>query len=339
MQMSRSTVRQALDDMERDGIIHRVGRKGTFVSECRSTEVARSAAMAIVVLDVASDYYLSLLSGFEAGCAQRGYPALVCNTGCSIDRQGNHLMGLLAHRVSGVVLNPSSASATPPHHVELLQEAGIPVVLLHRPIPDVGAPLLEMPVEEIGARAARMLIEAGHRQVALLGSYRCDLSVRIENSFRQTLAEAGLELPDNCIDYLQGGPWADLSALDEYDRHLESKLPQLLAQPDRPTAIFAGFDCVAEHIYLAAQRMGVDIPGDLSLVSIVGAHRKGAILKRLTAIAVDEVAAGNKAVELLEEMRAGRRRIDDGEVIRLPLSTYKGETLGTPPAAASHIGT
>jgi DNA-binding LacI/PurR family transcriptional regulator len=76
--------------------------------------------------------------------------------------------------------------------------------------------------------------------------------------------------------------------------------------------------------------MGVRVPGDLSIICIAGAHRKGAILKQLTAIAIDEVAAGNKAVELLEEMRAGRRRIDDSEAIRLPLSYCEGATLGPP---------
>ncbi|MEX0643579.1 MAG: GntR family transcriptional regulator [Pirellulales bacterium] len=332
MQVSRSTVRQTLDDLEREGIVHRVQGKGTFVSERRKqASSGQTAANAIVVLDVSSRYYLSLLAGFEKACARAGHPALICNSEDSIDRQGNHLMGLLAHRVSGVALNACARETTPPYHVELLQDAGIPVVLLHRPIPNVCAPLLELPAEEMGQSAARLLIEAGHQRVAFFDSRHCDLSTRTETSFRATLASAGIALPESCVEYAsESGGWKSTSALDEYDRYLENVLPRFLSQPNPPTAIFSAFDPLAEHIYLAAQRLGVRIPEDLSIVTVGGVHRVGAILKRMTGVLVDEVKAGSKAVELLEEMRAGKRPIDDTEVFSLPLSCFEGETLGPP---------
>jgi len=106
---------------------------------------------------------------------------------------------------------------------------------------------------------------------------------------------------------------------DEYDSHLDKVLPQLLSLPQRPTAIFAGFDTLAEHIYLAAQRLGVQVPEELSIVYFGSASREGAILKRLSVVEIDEFAAGRKAVELLEEMREGRRSIHDSERFALPL--------------------
>lgn len=331
MQMSRSAVRQTLDNMEREGIIHRVQGKGTFIAERSAPNVANSSeSLAIVVLDVATGYYLSLLSGFEGACTKAGHPAIVCNSGNSVDRQGNHLMRLLAHRVSGVVLNASSIDITPPYQVELLQEAGIPVVLLHRSIPGVSAPLLDLPMEDMGEKAARMLIEAGHKHVAFFDSYRDDNCERSEASFRRTLNDAGLELPESNVVLGQRSMWPNAVTFDQYDRLLAELLPRLLSQPNRPTAIYTGFDGIAEHIYLVAERLGIRVPEDLSILCFSGAHREGTILKRLSAITIDEMGAGKKAVELLQEMRAGKRAINDPVQIRLPLSVVIGETLRAP---------
>jgi DNA-binding LacI/PurR family transcriptional regulator len=236
-------------------------------------------------------------------------------------------MRLLDQRVWGVVLNASSVATTPPCHVSLLQDAGIPVVLLHRPIPGVSAPVLETPAEEIGQKAAESLVSAGHREIAFFDSYRDDMSARTEAGFRKALEVTGLELPESNVIYGQSSEWINKTSFDEYDRFLEHRLPTLLSQRKPPTAIFASFDTVAEHIYLAAQRFGVRIPEDLAVLSFGGAHRDGAILKRLSAITIDEVAAGRKAVDLIQEMRAGQRQIKDTETIHLPLSDVAGETL------------
>jgi LacI family transcriptional regulator len=41
---------------------------------------------------------------------------------------------------------------------------------------------------------------------------------------------------------------------------------RMLAGPDRPTAVFAGSDMQAMGVYQAARQLGLDIPGDLSVI-------------------------------------------------------------------------
>ena len=103
--------------------------------------------------------------------------------------------------------------------------------------------------------------------------------------------------------------------------------------PDRPTAIFASFDTLAETIYLLLPRLGLRIPEDVSLVGFGGAWREGAIMKRLTSVVLDELATGTQAVSLLHEMRNGLRPIDDNTEIVLDLGLYEGETLVAPKEA------
>jgi hypothetical protein len=54
-------------------------------------------------------------------------------------------------------------------------------------------------------------------------------------------------------------------------------------------------------------------------VSFGGCYRESAIARKLTSAVVDEDQLGARAAELLDEMREGKRAIDDGHEFRLPL--------------------
>jgi DNA-binding LacI/PurR family transcriptional regulator len=179
----------------------------------------------------------------------------------------------------------------------------------------------------------QLMLSAGHRSIAFFDSYRDELSSQSEESLRAALKSTGCDLPASHIVYGEGGKDGAEQNFHDYERMVERRLLELLSRPNRPTAILAGCDTVAEQVYLATQRLGIRVPEDLSIVCLGGAHRDGAILKRVTAVTIDEMAAGRKAVELLVEMRSGRRSIKDSQLMPLPLSVYPGDTLRPPPTA------
>ena len=93
---------------------------------------------------------------------------------------------------------------------------------------------------------------------------------------------------------------------EEYERLMDAALVELIvaAGGRAPTAIFTGFDAVAELIYLQLMRHGVSVPDDMSLVSFGGATRLGPMQHRLAAVTVDEAMVGRLAADLLVEMRS-----------------------------------
>lgn len=107
-----------------------------------------------------------------------------------------------------------------------------------------------------GLLAARHLLELGHRRTAVICGPRDVLcsQTRLEG-FRFGHDEAGLTLDPGLVRY--GNFYVDAG----YEHGLD-----LLARADRPTAIFAGSDLQAMGVLRAARRLGIDVPGQLSVV-------------------------------------------------------------------------
>ena len=114
-------------------------------------------------------------------------------------------------------------------------------------------------------------------------------------------------------------------------------LQEVFAKPDRPTAIFASFDSLAEMIYLLLPRLGLRVPEDVSLIGFGGNRRNGALERRLTSVVIDEIATGRQAATWLHEMRQGDRPIDDTTEWVMELGISEGETLGQSPSHESDI--
>ena len=329
LSIARTTVRQALAELQRDGLVRRVQGTGTFVEEDVARRIRGGAdVFGLVVSSIKTGYHPELLRGFEAAARDVHHQTMVCSTDSDLDRQCAALVQLIDKNVGGVALVPNSRTPTPAYQIRQLRDRNIPVVYCHRAVEGVPAPLLAIPFEEVGRRAGQALMEQGHRNIGYLATRRTAATETYLAGLREVVRQAGGELPEENV-YLGGNN--PLTAAD-VEKDLLPVLKKICLRPDRPTGLMMTFDSEAEVAYLLIKELGLRIPEDISLISFGGTCREGAILHRLTSVVVDEYALGQRAGQLLHEMRIGQRPLDDRETFVFPLDICNGRTLGPPPS-------
>lgn len=139
-----------------------------------------------------------------------------------------------------------------------LQRSGIPLVSVERTFS--GYPGVSTDNTEGGRLAARYLLKKGYRKPAFLGDtgmpiYAFSAAELRFNGFRETLTEAGIELPERRIGWhKQGGD----SVPDTFLR--------LMGETNPPDALFCASDLEAIIAIRTAGEMGLNIPGDIAIL-------------------------------------------------------------------------
>jgi LacI family transcriptional regulator len=160
-------------------------------------------------------------------------------------------------------------------------------------LPEDGSLPAVIPAERAGGRsAARLLLDAGHRRIALVGGLDDIASAERLRGFRDALRTVGLTAEKQWITRTGG----EISAGYEGALRLLDGVPA----GRRPTGIVCYNDRVAAGVLHAAARLGLDVPADLSVVGYDDQEHMSAFLTPpLTTVALPHRAMGETAVRLL----------------------------------------
>ena len=245
---------------------------------------------------------MELLAGIAAGAEKKN-----CEMLASFSDSGRMTDEIIAHCMNGLIqgmiyLQCDNFDGL----IAPLEKAAVPYVIAADNRGHEGALRTYVDYRAAARNAVRFLIGRGHRRIGIVtGAVRDYLYAEMLAGFRGALAEEDVPLnPDWVLSGLGYEQSADQVGV----------LMNFLKQPELPTAIFTVRDYRAGWLFEAAGRLGIGIPGQLSVLSFDNHSWRGAEVSGLTTFAEPLREQGETAVELLRQWVASGKRPESVEL-------------------------
>ena len=283
-------------------------------SVARSLRNQRTHTIGVVTdAIVTSAYGGGVLAGAIAVASAAGYLLLVLDTGGDAEREADAFEVLLARQVDGLMF--AAMSLRPYHATSPMRER--PAVLTNSYEPD--NTVTGIGCDEVGGgrAATRVLLDHGHRDIVMLRGTGKPIAANLRvQGYEQTCTEAGLS------------PAAPVpTGWEIRDGYRAAR--QVLAGPARPTGLVCANDRVAVGAVLAARELGLDVPGDVSVVGYDDDENVAPVMvPALTTVAIPHEAMGAEAMRRLLATLNGAPTVT--EQIQLPCPLIERASVAPP---------
>lgn len=323
--VSDITVRRALDELAREGLIVKQRGRGRGTFAIKRLTNARIRVFTIAGFDIqktpieACHEMFDLLAGIHKA---------VENEGAQIQMTShagfNNLPDTEPNTGYLIIANTWEEYQ---EGARMAQEHCAPYVLVNPPAS--GYPCVRVDMEEGAFLGTSHLAQQGHRRIAYVGAIKRHWFAPRFAGYQRALALHGLAFDPALVVETTGiDPQQDWDALD-----------YLLALPTPPTAIFACSDYRALHIMTHCKQRGVHIPADLSLCGYDNIRECDSVQPTLTTVHHPREELGELAVKLLIRLIAGEEPETEDIVVRPHLvvrqSCAELVTVGMPDAEST----
>lgn len=285
----------------------------------RSLAGARSFLIGLLYYDPSADYIAGVQQGATLRCREAGYHLVVESLDDDAPDIGHQVDRMVAAlRPDGMILTPPLSDNA--QVLAALRQSRTPCVLVSPAQPVEGVASVRMDDLRAAQEITRLLIELGHRRIGFVRGAADQAASKLRyQGYQRALKAAGLALDRELVmpgDFKFDGGVAAAQ--------------QLLARRTRPTAIFASNDDMALGVLTAAQRLGISVPGELSIAGFDDSPAAVLVWPRLTTVHQPKAEMARAAVELLVAARRG----DEAAVLQrvLPHQVVVRESTGAPPA-------
>ena len=214
----------------------------------------RTGLVGLIVPTISNSIYAAFTEAVQARLQASGRKLVIANTNYSATLEREIVHKLVESRVEGVIFTGFRRDRAA---YQLLRQYRIPFVVTWSTSPDATIPAISFDNFAAARAATRALITHGHRRIGLICGVSAvnDRALQRIAGYREGLAEAGIAfdpalISERMFEVAEGSAAAEA----------------MMRQPNPPTALFCANDIQALGALFACQRLGLAVPGDVSII-------------------------------------------------------------------------
>ena len=248
----------------------------------------------VVVPNLVTHYYASVLDGIEDEARRHGYSVISANTHedslTEVKAIDNFIEGIIACL---------SQNTTDYSHFEEIAQMGIPLVFFGRTCLTDRFSTVTGNGDEAAQLATQHLIDTGSRRIAFIaGPNTLDMVRRRKHGYLEALRESRIPIDRSLV----------VCEKIDYEWAREATL-RLLQLDNRPDAILAFNDIITFAAFTAIKQQGLRIPEDVALIGFTDDVHARYVTPQLSAIEDQSHIMGTTACQLLLRSIKGDTRV------------------------------
>lgn len=264
--------------------IRTIGYKRNTIA--RSLKTGTTRTIGLVVADITNPFFTDVVAVIQDVLHRAGFAVMLCSTDEDVDMQDEHIGLLLDRMVDGLIIAPTGDDK---NLKRILLETAVPVVLVDRLCEGVDTDAVILDNRQAVREATAYMINLGHRRIGYIsGSLDTSTGKDRLEGYKTALREADIAHEETLIQI------GNFREKDAYKAAI-----QLLAGPDRPTAVFSANNLMVIGVMKAIRDLGLKCPDDVSVASFDDFPWADVFQPHLTTIAQPVQAIGEQAAKLI----------------------------------------
>jgi len=292
--------------------IERLGYRPNAVA--RGLASKKTTTVGVVIPDISNAIFAEVARGIEDIANMYHYNIILCNADKKKDKEIRVINTLLEKQVDGLLF---MGGAVTEEQQQAFKTANVPIVLCATSDESGEIPSVDIDHETAAFDAVQSLIKQGHRRIAMISGTLEDPSNGYArfNGYKKALADAGIAYDDTLVRI---GNYRYESGSDAMRYFLE------LA--NRPSAVFSATDEMAIGAIHAIQDKGLQVPADISVISVDNSRMASMVRPLLTTVAQPMYDIGAVSMRLLTKLMK-KEHVEQAQVI-LPHELIVRQSVG-----------
>lgn len=219
----------------------------------RSLKTQRSRSIGILIPDIATPFFGSVMTSLDKVLREHGYHSLISCYSADHGLERDNLRFLLSTGIDGLIYIPEDVTAD--EFYELTSSCNVPVVQIDRMIPGVGSDTVLVNNTDAAYQAVSLMISKGHSRVAMISGPKSVLTAKERQiGYLKAISDHGLIYDDTLL----------ISEQNEFATGYRG-CERLMSLDNPPTAIFATNYNITMGCITAARERGLRIPEDVDV--------------------------------------------------------------------------